>query len=179
MELAPYWSNLFHRKISRFLEEFVFIDFASKLSSWWTNLNKLIFSAFSSAFNCLRMMLNQFVEYRRVRENLAIGIGNYFTNMFFFAFHFFVTVFQDQNLKSRRLRESKETLKKLLLQERQERLSPRKRELLFSREPKLTPTNTLLQKELSLMPRELPRLKVHTSSRMNKRSSLLSELRVL
>lgn len=122
MELAPYWSNLFHRKISRFLEEFVFIDFASKLSSWWTNLNKLIFSAFSSAFNCLRMMLNQFVEYRRVRENLAIGIGNYFTNMFFFAFHFFVTVFQDQNLKSRRLRESKETLKKLLLQERQERL---------------------------------------------------------
>lgn len=57
--------------------------------------------------------------------------------------------------------------------------SPRKRELLFSREPKLTPTNTLLQKELSLMPRELPRLKVHTSSRMNKRSSLLSELRVL
>lgn len=179
MELAPYWSNLFHRKISRFLEEFVFIDFASKLSSWWTNLNKLIFSAFSSAFNCLRMMLNQFVEYRRVRENLAIGIGNYFTNMFFFAFHFFVTVFQDQNLKSRRLRESKETKRQLLQQERLESLSTRKREMLFSREPKLTLQNTQQQKELSLMQRELQEQKVHTLFQLNQRLFSLLESRVL
>lgn len=93
--------------------------------------------------------------------------------------YFVIIESQDQNLKSRRLRESKETKRQLLQQERLESLSTRKREMLFSREPKLTLQNTQQQKELSLMQRELQEQKVHTLFQLNQRLFSLLESRVL